>query len=122
MADIAHVFGGDLSVDATGDIAVSDGAQLGQELILRRLLTNLGGYIWSLDYGGGIASFIGRPAAATQIAAVIRSQMFLEAAAAKTPAPVITVKAQPDGSVIAGVRYADAITGAGVSLTIPIRS
>lgn len=120
-SDISHVYGEDLTVDATGDLAVSDGSQLGVERILRRLLTNPGGYIWSLSYGGGLAAFLGHPAAANRIAAVVRSQMFLEAAVAKTPAPVINVKVQPDSTVIVNIRYADADTGSGVSLSIPVQ-
>jgi hypothetical protein len=72
VADISHIPGNDLLVDATGDIATSDGSQLGQERVLRRLFTNPGAYIWHLQYGAGLARFLGRPMAAARIRAVIQ--------------------------------------------------
>ena len=82
MADASHQWGSDLAIGATGDISTADGALLGQQRVLRRLLTNPGDYIWQLDYGAGLARFIGQPANALQIRAVIRSQIFKETAVA----------------------------------------
>ena len=85
---------------------------LGQQRVMRRLLTNPGDYIWQLDYGAGLARFIGQPASALQITAVIRSQIFKEAVVARNPEPVIGVQVDPaGGSVYVDVRYADAATG-----------
>lgn len=120
MSDLSHVYGEDLTVDATGDLAIAQGSELGTQRVLRRLLTNPGSYIWSLDYGGGLATFLGHPAVANRMSAITRAQMFLEAAVARTPTPAIKVQAQPDGTVIISVRYADAATNTGVSLTLPI--
>ena len=71
MADLALTFGGDLSVSPTGDIALSDGTTLTQQRVLRRLLTNHGGYIWQLGYGAGLAQFVGQPAAPAAIQAIV---------------------------------------------------
>lgn len=120
MADISHQFGSDLQVDATGDIAASDGSQLGQERVLRRLLSNPGSYLWWLDYGAGLARFIGRPVAPRRIAAITRAQMFREAAVAQIPLPTVTISVSKDGTFTENVSYVDANTGSTVVLTLPV--
>lgn len=112
MADIWHQFGADLAVGPTGDLLPVDGALLGQQRVLRRLLTNPGDYIWHPQYGAGLARFVGQPAAPAAIAAVVRSQMYREAAVARSPEPVIDVAADQGGTVYVHVRYADAPSGA----------
>jgi len=111
MADIWHQFGSDLLVGSTGDLAIASGSAEGQQRVLRRLLTNAGDYIWQPDYGAGLAQFVGSPASAAQIRAVVRSQIFKEAAVAHTPEPVIDVQSDMAGTVYVHVRYADANTG-----------
>jgi phage baseplate assembly protein W len=110
MSDLAHQFGSDLSVGSTGDVAIVSGSALGQQRVLRRLLTNAGDYIWQLGYGAGLAQFVGRPADATRIRAVIRSQIFKETAVARTPEPTIDVVSDGAGTVTVQVSYADAET------------
>ena len=112
MPDIWHQFGADLAVGATGDLAMAQGDVLGQQRVLRRLLTNPGDYIWAPDYGAGLARFVGGTVDAAQIQAVIRSQIFREAAVAQVPAPVIEVQADGAGGVYVQLRYADALSGA----------
>ena len=113
MSDIHHQFGSDLLLGPTGDLAVVSGSLLGQQRVLRRLLTNLGDYIWQLTYGAGLAQFVGQPANVLRVAAVIRSQIFREAAVAATPAPVVDVQPASDGtgSIAVQVRSSDAVTG-----------
>lgn len=120
MADLYHQVGDDLSVDATGDLLVAQDSVLTQQRILRRLLTPALSYLWQLDYGGSLPSFIGNPANAKRIAAVIRAQMLLEQGVAKVPVPSVSVSAQPDGTVVATMRYADAHTGESLVLTCPV--
>src|SRR5690348_5829553 len=98
MADISHQWGSDLTVGPTGDLASVSGPLLGQQRVLRRLLTSPGDYIWQPDYGAGLARFIGQPVNALQIRAVVRSQIFKEAEVARSPEPVIDVQASPDGA------------------------
>ena len=98
MFDINHTFGGDLAVDVSGDLATASGSALGQQRVLRRLLTNAGDYIWQLTYGAGLPSMIGMPADAAAIAGLVRSQIFLEGAVGQTPTPVIDVETQ--GSIV----------------------
>jgi hypothetical protein len=111
MADLSQQFGGDLERGPTGDLAIVYGGALSQQRLLRRLLTNPGDYIWHLDYGAGLAQFVGQPARASQIRAVIRGQMFKEAVVARTPEPDIDVQFDDAGAVYVQIRYADATTG-----------
>lgn len=111
MADAFHQWGSDLAIGSSGDIGTAAGPVLGQQRVLRRLLTNPGDYIWQLDYGAGLARFIGQPINPQQIRAVIRSQIFKEAAVARQPEPVIDVQAAPggaSGTVYVHIRYVDA--------------
>lgn len=108
MADLALIFGGDLAVGPTGDLAMVDGTLLTQQRVLRRLLTNPGGYIWQLTYGAGLAQFVGQPAAPAAMAAIARSQMLQETAVASSPPPSIAANAEGDGTVTLSVVYTDA--------------
>ena len=123
MNDIYHVWDSDLSTSATGDLAIVSGSTLGQQRVLRRLLTNPGDYIWHIDYGAGLASFVGAPASETQIMATIRSQIFQEAAVAQTPEPIINVQISPAGAsstIYVDIRYTDSISGETQMLTFSV--
>ena len=111
MPDLYHPYGGDLAVGPGGDLAAVSGTLLGQQRVLRRLLTNPGDYLWNPSYGAGLAQFVGQPADPARIRSVIRSQIFQESAVARQPEPTIGVQAAPDGSVTVQVLYADSTTG-----------
>jgi phage baseplate assembly protein W len=114
MPDLDHQWGSDFLISSVGDIATVTGPLLGQQRILRRLLTNPGDYIWQLDYGAGLARFIGQPINPLQIRAVVRSQVFKEPAVARQPEPVIDVQLAPGGgtgTVYVYIRYVDADSG-----------
>lgn len=109
--DISHQWGADMLAGPTGDLAPATAAERGQQRVLRRLLTSPGDYLWQPDYGAGLARFIGQPGNAAQIRAVIRGQIFKEAAVARAPEPVIDVAFSPSGaigSVYVHIRYVDA--------------
>ncbi len=61
MIDIFLEWAGDLSVGSTGDLALASGPDTTNQRVYRRLLTNPGDYLWQLDYGGGLAQFVGTP-------------------------------------------------------------
>lgn len=111
MQDVSHLWGGDLGLSPSGDLGLASGTVLGQQRVLRRLLTNPGDYIWQLDYGAGLAQFVGDPASPSAVRAVIRSQIFKEACVARTPEPVIDVQSGNDGSLYVHIRYVDADDG-----------
>ena len=120
MPDLSHLYGGDLTVAAGGDLATVDATALGQQRVLRRLLTNPGDYLWNPAYGAGLGQFVGQPANAARIRSVIRSQIFQEAAVARSPEPTIDVAVAPTGAVTVAILYADAATGASQSLTFTV--
>jgi phage baseplate assembly protein W len=112
MQDAALLWGGDVSATLTGDLELASGTTLGQQRVLRRLLTNPGDYIWHLQYGAGLAQFVGQPCNVAAINATIRSQIFMEASVARLPEPVIDVQSDQNGSVYVYIRYVDAQSGA----------
>jgi phage baseplate assembly protein W len=111
MSDVFQQYAGDLVVGPGGDLAAANGTLLGQQRVLRRLLTNPGDYLWNPNYGAGLAQFVGKPANAARIHSVIRGQIFLESAVARQPEPVVNVAASPSGSVTVQISYADSSTG-----------
>lgn len=117
-ADIDHTMGADLSVGSGGDLAIAQGDVLVRERVLRRLLTNRSGYIWQLDYGGGLAAAVGMPVDLASIAATVRDQLGREAAVARIPAPTIAAAGAPDGTVTLTITYSDASTGTAVAVSI----
>ncbi len=123
MPDILHQWGADLTTGPTGDLATASGTTLGQQRILRRLLTNPGEYIWQQDYGAGLGQFIGQPGNAMRIRAAIRSQMFKEISVARRPEPVIDVDLNTmtsSGAVFVHIRYVDAPSGQTQYLSFPM--
>lgn len=109
MKDLYHYVGNDIAASPTGDLQTVDGAVMGQQRILRRLLTNPGTYIWHPEYGAGLQSYIGALIDVPKIRALIRGQMLMEAAVAKTPEPVIDLQVIPEG-LSAQIQYVDAVT------------
>jgi phage baseplate assembly protein W len=125
MGDLSLVWGADLTASATGDIATASGTIVTQQRVIRRLLTNPGDYIWQLDYGAGLARFVGQPANELYIKAIIRSQIFKESAVARSPEPVIEVQVSPAGStgtIYVRIQYADALTGGTQTLSFSVGS
>ena len=110
MPDLAHLWGNDLALSATGDLATIDTPGLTQQRVLRRLLTSPSDYIWALDYGAGLGRFVGQPGALPAIRSAIRGQIFKEASVASNPEPVIDLHSDPGGLYV-HIRYADAATG-----------
>ena len=110
MTDLYHFIGDDLSVSATGDVLQVEGLNQTSQRILRRLLTNPGDYIWHPNYGAGLGKKIGTLLDIPKITGLIRSQIFLEANVARTPAPVIAVS-ELQGGLAVRIQYYDGSTG-----------
>jgi len=119
MPDTNHLWGEDLTISASGDIAIVDGDAMTTQRILRRLMTAQGDYIWNLNYGGGVPRRVGNVADIPLINSVIRSQVALEAAVARTPAPVITVTPILNG-VSVYIKFWSASTGQEKTLSFNI--
>jgi hypothetical protein len=92
--DVYQYFGEDLVPSNLGDLLTADGITLTQQRILRRLLTNPGGYIFHPTYGAGLPSYIGQ-LLTTQlynlITGLIVQQMYLEQTVSQNPPPVIKI-------------------------------
>jgi len=107
--DLNQQFGGDLQISATGDLALVDGDNEVQQRILRRLLTNLKAYLWHLDYGAGLAGFVGTTTDSAAIQGAVISQLQLEDGVAKSPNPMVTVTLAPS-QVFCDLQYWDAVS------------
>ena len=117
MSDAALLWSGDLRSNSTGDIALSSGYDLGQDRVLRRLLTNPGDYLWQPDYGAGLGEFVGTPCNTWAIKAKIRSNIFLESTVSRSPEPVISVESAIDGSIYVQITYVESLTGTSRALS-----
>ena len=111
MPDVFHQYGSDLVIGPSGDLATVDDNLLGQQRVLRRLLTNPGDYLWNPTYGAGLGQFVGQPANAARIRSVIRSQIFQESAVAVSPAPVVDVQGGTNGNIAVQIQYSDSTSG-----------
>jgi hypothetical protein len=120
MYDISHEWGGDLAVGSGGDLAISTGSDTASQRVCRRLLTNAGDYLWNLDYGGGLAQFVGTPANPADIEAIVRTQLELETSVPTTPAPQVSIRVADaaNGYVVASITYAEPSSMVPVQLNV----
>jgi hypothetical protein len=116
MPDIEQMWGADLTLTPSGDIALVDGDDLTRERLLRRLLTAVRSYIFHTTYGAGVPERIGDTLDTNLIMGVVSEQVRKEATVATSPAPKITVQAILNG-VQVSIKYTSAITGQQVALT-----
>ncbi len=113
ICDINHLFGEDLGVTATGDIAVVSNHNRTVQRVIRRLLTaptsqSGSGYPWQPEYGAGLPQKIGESIDPGQVQAVVLSQLLIEPTVARTPLPTVTVSVtQGTGVVVLNVLYTD---------------
>ena len=120
MFDIFHEWGNDLTVGSGGDLVLSTGSDAINQRVCRRLLTNAGDYIWNLDYGGGLAQFVGTPTNLADIEAVVGTQLALETALLGSPAPQISASVvdAARGYIAATIIYADPSSQAPIQLNV----
>jgi hypothetical protein len=118
MYDIFHEWGSDLLVGSGGDLALAGATDVISQRICRRLLTNGGDCLWNLEYGGGLAQFIGQPVRTAEIEAVIRDQLALEDSIPASPAPIVEIAANnlASGYIIANITYTDPSSQEAVTL------
>lgn len=119
MPDVFQEWGNDLGLSPTGDLAAVDGTERGEQKIIRRLMTSKGEYIWHPEYGAGVPARVGTVLDRFLVEGVIRSQIFQEAAVARSPQPAISAEKIPDG-VFVRIRYGDAETGQQLELTFDV--
>jgi hypothetical protein len=120
MPDANLIWSGDLAITPAGDLSLVDGNALGQQRVLRQLLTNLYDYTWQPSYGGGLGQYVGGVINGRAIEGAIRGQLYQEAAVAHQPEPQVTTSPQPDGSVLVYIAYTDAPSGETATLTLSV--
>ena len=121
MNDIDHFWGGDISASSGGGLMPVSGSQRGIERILRRLMTNPGDYPAHPEYGAGLPGKIGSTFDAPSAKELIRGQMLLEDAVAKTPEPTIDVQ-QISNGLACNIQYVDAATNTTKTLSFNVNA
>lgn len=111
-ADAYHVFGQDLAITSTGDIALATKSDRTTQRIIRRLLTvptdaKGSAYPWQPKFGVGLGAKLGEGLDIRGIQGAIRSQMLLEPTVKKVPAPQVTVTPIQTGGATITVTYVD---------------
>jgi hypothetical protein len=91
LLDVGHVFGSDLQLSNTGDLARVSAVTRSTQRILRRLLTNLAEYIFHLAYGASVPKYVGAILNLAEIKANIIGQMKLEQSVIQNPTPTVTL-------------------------------
>lgn len=89
MLDLAHLWGGDLTVAPHGDLHLADDEQLTRERVIRRLMTNRQDYLWHLPYGAGLPKAVGRAVTPGGVAALVRTHLRQEPAVSHSPLPIV---------------------------------
>jgi len=112
LSDIDHVFGQDIGVTPSGDIAVVSKSDRTIQRVIRRLLTpsttsGSSAYPWEPTYGAGLAAKIGDKLDPRAVRAIVLSQLLMESSVAKVPAPVVTVTLTDPNSATIDVTYTD---------------
>ena len=109
MYDVAWLYGGDLQVSETGDLAAISGVDLTNQQIIRLTFTTATGYLQHPTYGVGAPSRIGKLMNTNEIdsiQAAIMSGLRSIPTIAKTPAPTINMQPNPvTGDVFCTVSY-----------------
>jgi len=121
MPDVDHWWGNPLSLTASGDLAIVDGTTLGEQRIVRRLMTaadrrdsegvpQQGEYNAHPSYGGSLPQRIGDNIDEPLLASVVRGQIVKEPVVARLPPPVIELTSGLD-TVAISIAYQDAASG-----------
>lgn len=133
MPDISLLWGNDIDLSPSGDLATVDGPQLTIQRIIRRLMTRgdqvaslnqrkiVGEYVYHMTYGGSVPSRIGDATNLPLLQAMVLSQISKESTVAKSPTPQITLTTSLD-SVTVSITYWDAVTGAQKSLSFDVNN
>lgn len=108
MTDIFHVWGSDLSFDATGDLLSVSGVDETNQRILRGLLSAAPEYVFHPTYGAALGQHVGDALsveAYTAIKAAIRSAVLADPNVQTQPAPTFDFQARNDGTLAVSVAY-----------------
>lgn len=115
MADVSHVWGGDIALSSSGDLLLAEGSEAGRQRVLRRLLSNQADLLFHLEYGAGLPKQVGEVTSPATLESIVRTQMLDEAVVESDPPPVVSVS-PVFGGVTIQITYQDAVTGTSVAL------
>lgn len=120
MADISHVFGSDISLDATGDIATAGTTEETTQRLIRRLLTATGAYVWNAEYGCGLPAQVGSTSFASTIQGIVQAQIVLEDGIDQTQPVTVSTNTDNVGDLFLTVTYTYAETGQVATALVPL--
>lgn len=107
LNDLYLVFGTDLTLSATGDLQIANGAIRSEQRVIRRLLTNPGDYIWHPTYGAGLPAYVGQalsPDLYNQIQSTTLQNIFLEDSVSQNPMPDVLFQTA-QGGIFVQINY-----------------
>lgn len=114
LVDMDHLFGEDVSVTPSGDIAVVSNHSRTIQRVIRRLLTaqtSQAGtaYPWQPEYGAGLPQMIGQENIDPgRVQAIVLSQLLIEPTVSRTPLPTIAATSTGANGIISiNVNYTD---------------
>jgi hypothetical protein len=114
LCDIDHLFGEDIGITPTGDIAVVSNHDRTVQRVIRRILTaqtSVAGsaYPFQPEYGAGLPQKIGQENIDIgNVKANVLSQLLLESTVARIPLPTVSVSsAQAGSNITINVTYTD---------------
>lgn len=112
LSDISHVWGEDVDVSATGDLALVSGADRTTQRVIRRLITVAttlaqSEYPWQPAYGAGMGERVGLAVNVRELQAIVIGQLNREPSVALTPAPTVRVTEVAIGEFAVDCSYTD---------------
>ena len=120
MTDFWLDWGSDFLVSPQGGLILVDGDDEARQRLMRRLCTAVKGYIWHKEYGAGLPQKIGDPWQPTEVEAICREQVDMEASVAPNPPARIGVAEVIPGMVSIDIAYISAQTGLAVQFNITV--
>jgi hypothetical protein len=112
-SDVAHLYGGDIGVTPTGDIAMVSGSDRTTQRVIRKLITaattlTQSDYPWQPLYGAGLGQKVGLAGTDPRtIQALVKSQLLQEQSVVSVPTPTVTVTQVADGIFEIDCSYTD---------------
>lgn len=108
MTDLAHYWGSDLQLSATGDLLTIDGVTETNQRILRGLMTAAPEYVFHSKYGAAIGKHVGDALSIgdySKIKADIRAIVIRDPNVASKPEPQLDFKATALGYLSVSISY-----------------
>jgi hypothetical protein len=116
--DLQHIYGGDLALSATGNLATATGLAQTNQTVARFIMTNPGDDSFNPDFGLGAGALVGETNAASKIEALILKGLKTLNIIDQTRPMSASVTFTEDGTTTARVAYFAAATGTAQNQTL----